>query len=70
MAKKYGSLVVRAFPVLTVNVDGKSRGDVPVNLKLPVGPHKVRLTNSKTKYLEKIDVVIIENETKTIERMK
>ena len=68
--KKYGRLVVRAFPVLTVNVDGKSMGDSPVNLKLTVGPHTVRLTNAAINYSDKISVVIVENQTETIERMK
>ena len=70
VAKKYGHLVVRAFPVLTVNVGGKSMGDSPVTLKLPVGKHTVRLTNSGTRYAEKLQVEITENKTTTIERMK
>jgi len=70
VAKKYGHLVVRAFPVLTVNVDGKAMGDVPVNLKLSVGTHTVRLTNSDIKYSEKLKVEILEGKTTTIERMK
>ncbi len=69
VSKKYGRLVVRAFPVLTVIVDGKPMGDVPVNLKLTVGPHKVRLTNTERKYSEKVSVEILEDKTVTIERM-
>ncbi|MBA3453473.1 MAG: serine/threonine protein kinase [Deltaproteobacteria bacterium] len=70
VAKKYGHLVVRAFPVLTVNVDGKLMGDVPVNLKLPIGTHTLRLTNAEIKYSEKLKVEIVENKTFTVERMQ
>lgn len=62
--------MVRAFPVLTVTVDGQPKGDVPVHLKLPAGPHTLKLTNSETKYSEKLKVEILENQTVTIERMK
>jgi serine/threonine protein kinase len=70
VAKKYGRLEVKAFPVLTVTLDGKPLGDSPVNKQVPVGPHRLRLTNSETHYDEKLAIEIVENQTKTIERMK
>jgi serine/threonine protein kinase len=70
VTKKYGRLEVKAFPVLTVTLDGKPLGDSPVNKQVSVGPHKLRLTNSETHYDEKLTIEILDNQTKTIERMK
>jgi hypothetical protein len=70
VARKYGRLEVRAFPVLTVTVGGKPMGDTPVNTRILVGKHTLRLTNSATGYAEKVPIEILENTTTTIERMK
>ncbi|MDB4962016.1 MAG: serine/threonine protein kinase [Myxococcales bacterium] len=70
VTRKYGRLEVKAFPVLTVRLDGKLLGDTPVNKQVLTGPHKLRLTNSETRYDEKLAIEILENQTKTIERMK
>ncbi len=70
VAKKYGHLTVRAFPVLTVNVDGKQMGDTPLTKKLLVGKHTVRLTNAGTGFADKVSIEIKEGETLVIERMK
>jgi serine/threonine protein kinase len=66
--KRMGRLVVRAFPVLTVYVDNKKIHDTPVDMKLPVGKHKLRLVNSEVGKDEALTVTIEENKTKTIER--
>jgi len=71
VAKKFGFLTVRAFPVLTMNVDGKPMGDTPLTKKkLAVGKHTLRLTNAGTGATERVNLEIKENETLVIERMK
>ncbi|NVB82675.1 MAG: serine/threonine protein kinase [Kofleriaceae bacterium] len=66
--KKQGRLVVRAFPVMTVYVDGKKVRDTPVDMKLPVGKHKLRLVNAEVGKDEALVVTIDENKSTTIER--
>lgn len=66
--KKQGRLVVRAFPVMTVYVDGKKVRDTPVDMKLSVGKHKLRLVNSEVGKDEALVVTIDENKSTTIER--
>ncbi len=63
-----GRLVVRAFPILTVYVDGKKVHDTPVDMKLPVGKHRLRLVNSEVGKNEPLTVTIEERKTVTIER--
>nr|MBA3821926.1 PEGA domain-containing protein [Deltaproteobacteria bacterium] len=67
---RQGMLVVSAFPVLTVYVDNKKRGDTPLTIKLAVGKHVVRLRNRDTGYDERIPVTITENQTMKIDRIK
>jgi serine/threonine-protein kinase len=67
--KRYGRLVVRAYPVLTVYVDGKKIGDTPIELKQAVGKHSVRLVNTYSGHDETLQVEIKDNQTKTIERI-
>ena len=45
--QKTGVLTVKAFPIMTVTVDHKRYGDTPQIIKLPVGPHKLQLTNNE-----------------------
>ncbi|HEY5926291.1 MAG TPA: serine/threonine-protein kinase [Kofleriaceae bacterium] len=66
--KRNGRLVVRAFPVLTVYVDNKKIHDTPVDMKLSVGKHKLRLVNTEVGKDETVTVTIEENKTATIER--
>jgi serine/threonine-protein kinase len=66
--KRMGRLVVRAFPVLTVYVDSKKIHDTPVDMKLPVGKHKLRLVNAEVGKDESVTVTIEENKTATIDR--
>ena len=66
--KRNGRLVVRAFPVLTVYVDNKKIHDTPVDMKLSVGKHKLRLVNPEVGKDETVTVTIEENKTATIER--
>ncbi len=66
--KRMGRLVVRAFPILTVYVDGKKVHDTPVDMKLRVGKHRLRLVNSEVGTNETLTVTIEENKTATIER--
>ncbi|MDQ3367314.1 MAG: protein kinase [Myxococcota bacterium] len=67
---RQGVLVVSAFPVLTVYVDNKKRGDTPLTIKLGVGKHVVRLRNPDTGHDERIPVTITENQTMKIDRIK
>jgi len=66
--KRQGRLVVRAFPVLTVYVDNKKIHDTPVDMKLAVGRHKLRLVNPEVGKNEVVTVTIEENKTATIDR--
>jgi hypothetical protein len=66
--KRMGRLVVRAFPVLTVYVDNKKIHDTPVDMKLPVGKHRLRLVNSEVGKNETLTVTIDERKTTTIDR--
>jgi serine/threonine protein kinase len=66
--KRMGRLVVRAFPILTVFVDNKKIHDTPVDMKLPVGKHKLRLVNAEVGKDEAVTVTIEDNKTATIER--
>lgn len=66
--KRMGRLVVRAFPILTVYVDNKKVHDTPVDMKLRVGKHKLRLVNTEVGTNETLGVTIEENKTVTIER--
>jgi serine/threonine protein kinase len=66
--KRTGRLVVRAFPILTVYVDNKKIHDTPVDMKLPVGRHKLRLVNTEVGKNESLTVTIEDNKTTTIER--
>jgi hypothetical protein len=45
--QKTGVLTVKAFPIMTVTVDHKRYGDTPQVIKLPVGAHKLELTNNE-----------------------
>ncbi len=66
--KRMGRLVVRAFPILTVYVDNKKIHDTPVDMKLPVGKHKLRLVNPEVGKDEALTITIEENKTRSIER--
>lgn len=68
-SKSQGTLAVRAFPALTVYVDGKKFGDTPRDIRLPVGKHTLRLKNPASGHDERISVEIHENKTTMIERM-
>ena len=65
---RYGTLVVTAFPVLTVYVGKKRYGDTPQTIKLPVGKHVVRLRNLETGRDERVPITITEHQTMKIER--
>jgi eukaryotic-like serine/threonine-protein kinase len=67
--KRTGRLVVRAFPVLTVFVDNRKVRDTPVDMKLPVGKHKLRLVNPETGKDEQLTITIEENKSTNIDRM-
>lgn len=71
--KKTGTLRVVAMPIVTVTVNGKSYGDSPITIKLPVGKHRVHLQNLQN-LQNNIDdvlpaVMITENQTTTIDRV-
>jgi hypothetical protein len=66
--KRTGRLVVHAFPVQTVWVDDRKVHDTPVDMKLSVGRHKLKLVNSETGKTETVSVTIDETKPTTIER--
>ncbi|HUS33041.1 MAG TPA: serine/threonine-protein kinase [Kofleriaceae bacterium] len=66
--KRTGRLVVHAFPVQTVWVDDRKVHDTPVDMKLSVGKHKVKLVNSETGKTEQLSVSIDESKPTTIDR--
>jgi hypothetical protein len=65
-----GQLTVLAFPILTVIVDKKSRGETPLTLTLDAGKHVVRLVNQETGHDETLTVTITENHMLTLDRQK
>ena len=67
--KKSGTLSVKAFPVLTITLDGKSLGDTPVIKNVPVGKYSLRMRNASG-YDERVTIEIVDGQTTTIERMK
>jgi hypothetical protein len=66
---KKGHLSVRAFPVLTVYVDGKKLHDTPLEVDLSVGKHVLRLFNPEVGHDERVPIVISDSKPVTIERM-
>jgi serine/threonine-protein kinase len=66
--KRTGRLIVHAFPVQTVWVDDRKVHDTPVDMKLAVGRHKLKLVNSETGKTETVSVTIDESKPTTIER--
>jgi hypothetical protein len=60
---------VRAFPVLTVYVDGKKLHDTPLEVDLSVGKHVLRLFNPEVGHDERVPIVISDSKPVTIERM-
>ena len=66
---KKGHLSVRAFPVLTVYVDGKKLHDTPLEVDLSVGKHVLRLVNTDVGKDERVPIVISDSKPVTIERM-
>ncbi|MBA3459160.1 MAG: protein kinase [Deltaproteobacteria bacterium] len=69
-AKQQGYIEVKAFPVLTVILDGKRLGDTPIKRKVAAGKHTLRLVNTDRNYDEKVPIVITADKVTTIERMK
>lgn len=66
---KKGHLSVKAFPVLTVYVDGKKLHDTPLEVDLSVGKHVLRLVNTDVGKDERLPIVISDTKPVTIERM-
>jgi serine/threonine protein kinase len=69
-ALRSGSLYVTAFPVMTVTVDKHRYGDTPITIKLPVGVHKLVLSNNEAGTNEARNVTIVENRTTTVDKTK
>ena len=69
-AQKTGALTVRAFPVMSVLVDKKRYGETPVTIKLPVGSHKLELTNAELGTDTTQTITISENQTTTIDKTR
>src|SRR5580704_12880784 len=68
--QKTGALYVKAFPVMTVTVDKKRYGETPITIKLPVGTHKLELSNNELGTDESQSITITENHTTTIDKTK
>ena len=66
--KRTGRLVVHAFPIQTVYVDDHKVHDTPVDMKLSVGRHKLKLVNSETGKTETLSVTIDETKPTNIDR--
>lgn len=66
---KRGTLVVRAFPALTVYIDGRRIHDTPLTKEIGVGRHRLRLVNLDTGHDETVSVTITDGQTTTIERL-
>ncbi len=68
--QKTGALSVKAFPVMTVTVDKKRYGETPITIRLPVGTHKLELSNNELGTDESQSITISENHTTTIDKTK
>ncbi len=68
-SSKRGTLVVRAFPALTVYIDGRRIHDTPLTREIGVGRHRLRLVNLDTGHDETVSVTITDGQTTTIERL-
>jgi serine/threonine-protein kinase len=66
--KRTGQIRIRAFPVLTVYIDNRKIRDTPVDMKLSVGKHKIRLVNTEHGKDETLWVTIDEKKPTIIER--
>ncbi|MGE0547072.1 MAG: serine/threonine protein kinase [Kofleriaceae bacterium] len=67
---KFGYVEIRAFPVLTVTIDGRVVGDTPVRKKLSIGKHVVRLRNPDTGHDERVPIEIQDRKTTHVVRPK
>jgi len=66
--KRFGTLHVEAYPVLTVYVDKKRYGETSQTISLPIGKHAVRLVNIDLHKDETVNVTITENQTLNLTR--
>jgi serine/threonine-protein kinase len=66
--KRFGTLHVEAYPVVTVYVDKKKYGETSQTISLPVGKHTVRLVNVDLHKDETVIVTITENQTQELKR--
>ncbi len=66
--KRMGRLKVTAYPIVTVYVDNSKIHDTPVDMKLPVGKHKLRLVNTDNGIDEHRTVTIDANKPTIIDR--
>jgi hypothetical protein len=62
-------LKVTAFPIMNVTVDKKRYGETPRTIELPVGTHRLELTNNDLG-TESQTVTITENQTTVINKVK
>ena len=58
-----GALLLAATPWCDVAIDGVKRGPTPLNVRLPAGAHRVRVTNSEFSIDQTMAVVIAPSQT-------
>jgi hypothetical protein len=68
VAHAFGDLEILVEPWAAVVIDGRSLGQTPVREKLPVGKHRVRITNDVSGKDETVTVVVDPGRTTTIQR--
>jgi hypothetical protein len=67
--QKFGTLHVETFPIMTVYVDGTRIRDTPLDVDLPVGPHKVKLKSYDPQVKdETVPIRIYEGKVTSIKR--
>ncbi|HEY1549947.1 MAG TPA: serine/threonine-protein kinase [Kofleriaceae bacterium] len=68
--QKTGLLTVRAFPIMTITVDHKRYGDTPQTIRLPVGAHKLELSNNELGMDETQTVTISDTHPTVIDKTR
>ena len=68
--KKLGVLQIHADPALTVTMDTRRLGDTPINTKVAVGKHILRMSNPDRGVDERVSITVTEDKPTIIDRFK
>jgi hypothetical protein len=68
--RKLGVLQIHADPALTVTMDTRPLGDTPINTKVPVGKHTLRMRNPDRGVDERVSITVTADKPTIIDRFK